>query len=68
MQTRLAAVEAVLEQQQPGVSALAIQRLTRDADALWPGIPNPGALPSAFMHHPALIIMHSMQLCCCHAG
>ena len=66
MRTRLAAVEVVLDQQQPGVSALAIQRLTRDADALWPGIPNPGALQCAYMSHPALVALF-LQLCIRHA-
>ena len=42
MGVRLAAIECVLDEQQPGVSALAIQRLTRDADALWPGLPHQG--------------------------
>lgn len=67
METRLAAVEVVLDQQQPGVSALAVQRLTRDADALWPGIPNPGALQCTFLCHCALV-SQSPQLCAIQAG
>lgn len=44
VEARLSAVEALFQEEHPGVSALVIHRVAQDAQALWPK-PDSQALP-----------------------